>query len=202
MRTLSKVVCIFDRHDIKEWELSPLRDLSNSSHKSGRGDLLLERRWLLQSVWKASRARASVPRHDRALRAGNTALGIGPEIPTPNPTADSRGQLTHRKTPTSSQHIHGILWSPQVAYTRKCKAFVMLIALVITCPICILDTHPVTVLLAQVFRPLWPFFAASGITYFLVSKAQDVAVRCKLFHPSETHPKTQPADTRSFSPTL
>jgi hypothetical protein len=42
--------------------------------------------------------------HDRGLRAGNTALSIGHEIPTPNPTADCRGQLTHRKTPTSSQH--------------------------------------------------------------------------------------------------
>ena len=52
-----------------------------------------------------------------------------------------------------------------------------------------LDTHPVPVLLAQVFRPLWPFFAASGITYFLVSKAQDAGVRCELFHPSETRPK-------------
>lgn len=80
----------------------------------------------------------AVPRLDRALRAGNTALGIGLEIPTPNPTADGRGQLTHRKTPTSPQHIHGILWSPQVAYARKCKAFVMLIALVVTCP----NLHP------------------------------------------------------------
>ncbi len=69
---------------------------------------------------------------------------------------------------------------------------------VVTCPICILDTHPVPVLLAQVFRPLWPFFAAGGITYFLVSKAQDVGVRCELFHPSETHPKTQSADTRAL----
>jgi hypothetical protein len=34
----------------------------------------------------------------------------------------------------------------------------------------------------QVFRPLWPFFAASGITYYLVSKAQDIGVRCALFH--------------------
>jgi hypothetical protein len=71
-----------------------------------RRGLLLARRWstLLRSVWKASRAKASVPRHDRALRAGNTALGISPQIPTPNPTADGRGQLTHRKTPTSAQH--------------------------------------------------------------------------------------------------
>ena len=34
---------------------------------------------------------------------------------------------------------------------------------------------------AQVFRPLWPFFAASGITYYLVSTAQDTAVRCASF---------------------
>ena len=44
------------------------------------------------------------------------------------------------------------------------------------------DSHLVPVLLAQVFRPLWPFFAAGGITYFLVSKAQDMGVRCELFH--------------------
>jgi hypothetical protein len=36
--------------------------------------------------------------------------------------------------------------------------------------------------LTQVFRPLWPFFAASGITYFLISKAQDIGVRCALSH--------------------
>jgi F-type H+-transporting ATPase subunit j len=59
----------------------------------------------------------------------------------------------------------------------------MLIALVVTYPICILGTHPAPVLLAQVFRPLWPFFAASGITYFLVSKAQDIGVRCELAYP-------------------
>ena len=105
------------------------------SQEVGRRGLLLARRWstLLQSVWKALRAKASVARLGRALRAGNTALGIDPEIPTPNLTADHRRQLTHRKTPTSPQHTHGILWSPQVAYTRKCKAFVMLIALVVTC---------------------------------------------------------------------
>ncbi|KAH9019794.1 hypothetical protein EDB84DRAFT_1516318 [Lactarius hengduanensis] len=39
-----------------------------------------------------------------------------------------------------------------------------------------------------VFRPLWPFFAASGITYFLVSKAQDMAVRCALFRISSHLP--------------
>jgi hypothetical protein len=53
----------------------------------------------VQSVWKASRAKSSVPRHDRALRAGNTALGIGPEIPTPNPTADGRGSSLIVKHP-------------------------------------------------------------------------------------------------------
>lgn len=30
-------------------------------------------------------------------------------------------------------------------------------------------------------RPLWPFFAAGGITYYLVSKAQDMGVRCASF---------------------
>jgi hypothetical protein len=37
MRTLSKVVYIFDRHDIKEWKLSPLRDLSESSQNKPTG---------------------------------------------------------------------------------------------------------------------------------------------------------------------
>jgi F-type H+-transporting ATPase subunit j len=70
---------------------------------------------------------------------------------------------------------------------------VMLIALVATYSICILDTHLVPVLLVQVFRPLWPFFAASGITYFLVSKAQDMGVRCESLHPyknSSSHPSS------------
>ena len=30
----------------------------------------------------------------------------------------------------------------------------------------------------QVMKPLWPFIAASGITFYLVSKVQDAAVRC------------------------
>ncbi|KAH9023967.1 ATPase, F0 complex, subunit J, partial [Lactarius pseudohatsudake] len=40
----------------------------------------------------------------------------------------------------------------------------------------------------QVFRPLWPFFAASGITYFLVSKAQDMAVRSEGFRNDPRNP--------------
>lgn len=67
----------------------------------------------------------------------------------------------------------------------------MLIALVVTYPICILGTHPAPVLLAQVFRPLWPFFAASGITYFLVSKAQDIGVRCELAYPKPVRKLSQ-----------
>jgi hypothetical protein len=152
----------------------------------GRRDLLLARRWstLLQSVWKASTSE----RLDRSLRAGNTALGIGLEIPTPtpNPTADGRGrQLTLVKHPrplNTPMAFFGLRKWP----TPVSEPFVMLITLFVTCPICILDTYPVPVLLAQVFRPLWPFFAASGITYFLVSKAQDIGVRCELMHPSET----------------
>jgi len=61
----------------------------------------------------------------------------------------------------------------------------MFIASVVACPVCILVLTLFAVFLAQVFRPLWPFFAAGGITYFLVSKAQDAGVRCELFHPSE-----------------
>ena len=48
-------------------------------------------------------------------------------------------------------------------------------------------------LFAQVFRPLWPFFAASGITYYLVSKAHDIGVRCASFYPisksANSHPR-------------
>ena len=189
-------MCVFDRHDIKEWELSPLRDLSDSSQEEVRLDLLQERRWLtlLPSVWKASRARASVPRLDCVLRAGNTALGIGLEIPTPNPTANGRGQLTHRKTPTSPQHTHGILWSPQVAYARKCKAFSMLIGLVATCPICILNTYPVPFLShrssGRCGLSLQP--AASLTSSSPRRKTSQFAVSCLI------HPKTQPADTRAL----
>jgi len=39
-------------------------------------------------------------------------------------------------------------------------------------------------LFAQGFRPLWPFFAASGITYYLVSKVHDIGVRCASFCPT------------------
>jgi F-type H+-transporting ATPase subunit j len=75
----------------------------------------------------------------------------------------------------------------------------MLIVLIVTCQICTLDTHPVPVLLAQVFRPLWPFFAASGITYFLVSKAQDVAVRCELSRPKPVRKLSQLTPALFFS---
>jgi hypothetical protein len=154
-----------------------------------------------QTVWKASRAKASESRLDRSERAGNTALGIGPKFPTPSPTADVGDSSLNIKLPHPLQPIHGILRSPQVVYTRKCKVLhrrVILIALVVTCPICILDTHYIPILLAQVFRPLWPFFAASGITYFLVSKAQDIGVRCESFHLSEKA-SSRP---RSFSPSF
>ena len=30
----------------------------------------------------------------------------------------------------------------------------------------------------QVLKPMWPFIAASSITFYLVSKAQDMGVRC------------------------
>lgn len=74
----------------------------------------------MQSVWKASRAKSSVPRLDRALRAGNTALGIGPEIPTPNPTADSRGQLTHPHPLNTPMAFFGLRkWSTPVS-ARLC----------------------------------------------------------------------------------
>lgn len=33
----------------------------------------------------------------------------------------------------------------------------------------------------QVFRPMWAFFAASGLTFYLVSKAQDAGVKCTWF---------------------
>ncbi|KAI0050862.1 hypothetical protein FA95DRAFT_1486525 [Auriscalpium vulgare] len=39
-----------------------------------------------------------------------------------------------------------------------------------------------------VLRPLWPFFAASGITYFLVAKAQDIGVRSEGFRNDPRNP--------------
>jgi len=53
-------------------------------------------------------------------------------------------------------------------------------------------------LFAQVFRPLWPFFAASGITYYLVSKAHDIGVHCVSFY----QPQSQPTHTPALSPIL
>ena len=31
----------------------------------------------------------------------------------------------------------------------------------------------------QVAKPLWPFVAASGLTFYLVSKMQDAGVKCE-----------------------
>jgi hypothetical protein len=115
-----------------------------------------------------------------------------------------RSDSSFIKQPHPPQPIHGILRSPQVAYTRKCERD-------IDCThghspnLHIFDTHPVPVLLAQVFRPLWPFFAAGGITFFLVSKAQDTAVRCESFDPSEkasSHSRVSPSPSFSQFPPL
>ncbi|KAI0064512.1 hypothetical protein BV25DRAFT_1800428 [Artomyces pyxidatus] len=39
-----------------------------------------------------------------------------------------------------------------------------------------------------VFKPLWPFFAASGITYFLVLKMQDLGVKSEGFAKDPRNP--------------
>lgn len=31
----------------------------------------------------------------------------------------------------------------------------------------------------QVLKPMWPFIVAGGVTFYLVSKAQDAAVKCE-----------------------
>ncbi|KAK7694132.1 hypothetical protein QCA50_003708 [Cerrena zonata] len=40
----------------------------------------------------------------------------------------------------------------------------------------------------QVAKPLWPFFAASAITYYLVSKAQDAGVKSEEFRNDPRNP--------------
>ena len=35
--------------------------------------------------------------------------------------------------------------------------------------------------LLQIARPMWAFFVASGLTFFLVTKAQNAGVKCTLF---------------------
>ncbi|KAH9955245.1 ATPase, F0 complex, subunit J [Russula dissimulans] len=39
-----------------------------------------------------------------------------------------------------------------------------------------------------ILKPLWPFIAASGITYYLVSKAQDIGVRSEGFRNDPRNP--------------
>jgi len=34
---------------------------------------------------------------------------------------------------------------------------------------------------SQIVKPLWPFMLASGVTFYLISKAQDSGVRCESF---------------------
>ncbi|GJE99816.1 ATPase, F0 complex, subunit J [Phanerochaete sordida] len=39
-----------------------------------------------------------------------------------------------------------------------------------------------------VLRPMWPFIAASGLTFFLVSKAQDMGVRSEQYKNDPRNP--------------
>ncbi|KAI0319078.1 ATPase, F0 complex, subunit J [Amylostereum chailletii] len=39
-----------------------------------------------------------------------------------------------------------------------------------------------------VFKPLWPFFAASGITYYLVCKMQDMGVKSEAYAKDPRNP--------------
>ncbi|ETW86367.1 mitochondrial F1F0 ATP synthase, j chain [Heterobasidion irregulare TC 32-1] len=39
-----------------------------------------------------------------------------------------------------------------------------------------------------VLKPLWPFFAATGITYYLVAKMQDMGVRSEAFAKDPRNP--------------
>lgn len=90
MRTLGQVVYIFDRDDVKEWELSPLRDLLESRQDMPMGltpgaEVVDAAAVGLEGIEGESMRKA---RLDRAARAGNTAPGIRLKIPTPNPTTD------------------------------------------------------------------------------------------------------------------
>ena len=116
-----------------------------------------------------------------ALGLGSaTTVGCSPNIPTPSDNRPSRICIQHIN---HQLDIHGILWSPQVVYTCKYELsrFGYTLALV-TALLTRFSSCSIVTIIFQVFRPLWPFFAASGITYYLVSKAQDMAVRCALFH--------------------
>ena len=102
MRTLRKVMCIFDGHDIEERELSPLKDFIRGKWESNLLDLLPARMWstMLQSVWKASRTKASESTRSSATSGPGTPLSaLALDFPR---TTDGRGQLTQHKTPTLS----------------------------------------------------------------------------------------------------
>ena len=38
---------------------------------------------------------------------------------------------------------------------------------------------------SQVAKPLWPFVAATGLTWFLVGKMQDLGVKCESPSPAQ-----------------
>jgi F-type H+-transporting ATPase subunit j len=111
-------------------------------------------------------------------------------------------QPTRKKKQHILPFIHGILWSPQVAHTRKSNVFCLEGARYCTrgrfsYTIRYPDAHAVLAFY-QVFRPLWPFFAASGITYYLVSMGQDLGVRCASFHLSKITASSHPSYSHLF----
>jgi hypothetical protein len=128
---------------------------------------------------RLGRCRGCGRKHEMSSQRAALGLGLSAEhshaLLQPPPHSDLGIQHINHQLNT-----HGILWSPQVAHSCKFEISRFgdrLAAL----PTWLSSYSIFTIIFFQVMRPLWPFFAASGITYFLVSKAQDMGVRCALF---------------------
>jgi F-type H+-transporting ATPase subunit j len=140
---------------------------------------------------------------DRERRAGNAVLGRSlPEIPTLQQRQSSRNNpLENYTSSQSSMAFFGLRkWPTPVSQPVSIHGEPCTTRPVTPPPTASSVRGRLTLaFFHQVLRPLWPFFAASGITYFLVSKAQDIGVRCALFHLYE---KSQPAHTRLLCASL
>jgi F-type H+-transporting ATPase subunit j len=151
----------------------------------------------LQSFWMVSRARVEASKSRSSSEQG------GPE--TPLSAFGPRNSHTPRQTPSASQsspHPHPDVKKQHNTSSPSSMAFFGLrkwptpvsskFSIAGGGPMycahdCdgpssgICDAHFAPILFTQVLRPLWPFFAASSVTYLLVCKMQDMGVRCASF---------------------
>ena len=165
---------IFDRLDVEERELPPLPAYQTVSWEQlvspTPGANVVEDAGVdLDDVWAAdesmSRANSGPlsARHRRHLSAGYShALTQPPPHSELHPSQHINHQLEH------SWHSLVSASGPPLYVALEIDRLVFLV----------LNSHDC---FFQVLRPLWPFFAAGGITFFLVSKAQDMGVRCASF---------------------